>query len=988
MLKYQQSVSNGKLFPFRRWLSWLSPIACHEWTTRGKTSLWIAAIMIIVGVIFYFWWGRTQEVWGNVIADCLVGAVMVFFWQRALRKISFFGAHDVSVLHKSPLNMGASLKEKKFEILRYEAIITDIKVSLRQRPEKKFFFFLLQGPQQSGKTSFVRYINSEKTDKFQAWEIPYATLTSDSAALEDLFSWICNGDERWDNRRKRILVFHAGDSVEQANYLMEQLRILSVRLKKMVALSEFSLEADSSPCIFVVQLTGRLPMDAVFSDFHWDNIINNMLTLNYITPEKMDAELTEEYKNPALPEKERWEYIRLLYLHSLGIPAWYYELKHAKNEGRSGLLTNSFAELFEKRIAYCRKIFSSGSAKNKDAADRKSKSFEEIISLHDGDPLQHFFLASTFLLGKVYEYVPDKNLEIPGFLPLHGEHSVLKEFFRKLLKSDLITGRKLMRDFCMNFVDPFCQSLLIYDGFLPTTIVFSGKPEKNTIDSARIELLDLLLKTKPGTDAKNDYYLRSRLLLECLIRLLPYHIECRARVEDTCILGILECISEIVNDYDQEYADIASVLLQVTGQKELMSAELRYLTSPVIREMITLLSDISADDIVRRCDCFLQFSSRCRELFPTGLTQLGEVLFFYASNKLYQAFLQQRKEDPSLKNYLLLDRCIRDYRASTRNSRNLYLVVKLEELETLRMTFARPANIEDIINMVQNELVDRYEIFYDGKTFLQCHSWVCKQLLSPHGLQQLGDDDYDEKLKALLCEYSEKWQEILYTSEIWLPNNILQIFFLIQSKIQEKSSRNINIEDICPRMADACIKDLESRLSVFFNEQKYRLRNGIEPVPFSSDLLFAQISYLLYIKRNQPKNRNEELFKYCRTELQNSFLELWKTDDSSANPDFGNVLKSKYSDLQRFINRGLLLDDPGFICLSADVCSEDVLEKTAIYRFADDPDRMNLVKKIYERESCKLESQGRHKNEALTKACGILEKWIRLMSDSEGTENN
>ena len=350
MSKHQQTAEKEELFPHRPWLSRLNLVVNHRWTSRGKTSFWVAAILVIIGVIFYFWRGRTQDVWGNVIADFLVGAVMVFFWQRELRKISFFGAHDVSLLHKSPLNNGASIKEKKFETLRYENIITDIERSLRQRPEKKFFFFLLQGPQQSGKTSFVRYINSEKTDRFQAWEIPYAALKSDSAALEDLFSWICNGDERWDKRRKRILVFHAGDSVKQANYLMEQLRILSVRLKKMVSLSEFSLEADSRPCIFVVQLTGRLPMDAVFSDFHWDNIFNNMLTLNYITPDKMDAELTEEYKNPALPEKERWEYIRMLYLHSLGIPGWYYELKHAKNEGRSGLLTNSFTELFEKRI--------------------------------------------------------------------------------------------------------------------------------------------------------------------------------------------------------------------------------------------------------------------------------------------------------------------------------------------------------------------------------------------------------------------------------------------------------------------------------------------------------------------------------------------------------------------------------------------------------------------------------------------------------------
>ena len=965
MSTFRQSVHKVKPLWQRCW----NYIKNHEYTKLQKTCLWGAIVSLLLLSAICSLKLEYPGIWENIIADCLMGAAMVVVWQRVLRKIAFFDASYVSLLHRTQLKKGT---KANFETRRYEEIITDIKDSLDNQRGKKFFFFLLQGPEQSGKTSFVRYINSEKSEEFQVWEIHYAALTSDSAALENLFDWICNGDERWDKCKKRIVVFHAGDSVKQANYLMEELRILSIRLKKMLPLSE------CSQCIFVVQLTGRHPMDAVFSDFQWDKVFNNMLTLNYITPDKMAAELDKEY--PGLPTKEHWEYTRMLYLHSLGIPAWYCELKHSKNEGGNEWLKNPSAELFKKRVAYCRKLFPV-------FPGEKSKSFEDIISQRDGDPLQYLFLANTYLLEVVYDHdisggKTGGTQQQPDFLPLHGQNSVLKPFFRKLMSSDLITGRRLMHDFCMNFVDPFCKSLLIYDGFLPTKIVFCEKPEKNTIDSARIELLDLLFKTT--LDAKNADYLRSRLLLGCLIRLLPYHIECRARVENAYIAEIPKCISKIVSDYDQEYADVASVLLQVTGQKELMSAELRSLTSPAIRELITLLSDISADDIVRRCDCFLQFSSRCRELFPADLTQLAELLFFYASNKLYQAFLQQRKGDTSLKNYLLLDRCIRDYRASSRNSRNLYLVVKLEELETLRMTFARPVQIEDIINMIQNELVNRYEIFYDGKTFLQCHSWVCKQLLSPHGLQQLGCDDYDEKLEDLLCEYSENWQEILYPSEIWLPNNILQIFFLVQSKIQEKSSRNINIEEICPRMAEACIKDLESRLSAFSNEQKYRLENGIEPVPFSCDLLCAQISYLFYIERNQPENRNKELFKYCRTELQNSFLELWKTDDSSSNPDFGNMLKSKYSDLQRFINRGLLLDDPGFICLSAEVCSEDVLQKTAIFRFDDDPDRMNLVKEIHKRESSKLKSPRLPNAEKLSKACEILGEWIRSMSDQQG----
>lgn len=118
--------------------------------------------------------------------------------------------------------------------------------------------------------------------------------------------------------------------------------------------------------------------------------------------------------------------------------------------------------------------------------------------------------------------------------------------------------------------------------------------------------------------------------------------------------------------------------------------------------------------------------------------------------------------------------------------------------------------------------------------------------------------------------------------------------------------------------------------------------------------------------------------KNCFWAVEKSFGELWETETGNTSPNFENAIKSRYVYLKKFFEPELLQDDPDFKCLSVAICSEDALWKTPIYRFADDTDRMELVKLILERSS---------KDKTLKAAYATLEKWIDSISANTQSED-
>ena len=306
----------NRIFPIRWSLA-------NVWRKRLFWAV-LATLTIVLCIVLALLQGRKDaafSVAGNVIASALVGIVLLLFLDKWLRRNAFFPWNEVSAFlqRKKPSRREIA----KFESDRYkdilEKIITDHLDAYRK---KKVFSFLLMGPEQSGKTCFARYVNGTPgvRRKFLALEVPYAVVAGNPASLDEVFRWLCDGDER-DRLRCRLIVFHAGNSVRQVKELVEKMRVVQERFRKI---GDPGTDAIGHQIILMVQFTGRRPLEAISSDFDWDNVLDAVFPLVHIFRHVMDEgigfrQLMDYYYIlNALPGSERPEVVRTLKSLSLG----------------------------------------------------------------------------------------------------------------------------------------------------------------------------------------------------------------------------------------------------------------------------------------------------------------------------------------------------------------------------------------------------------------------------------------------------------------------------------------------------------------------------------------------------------------------------------------------------------------------------------------------------------------------------------------------
>ena len=736
----------------------------------------------------------------NIIASAVVGITLLLFLEKLFRRNAFFPWKDVSSFLR---RKGPSPSEvAKYESDRYKDILgTIIEDHLEKYPQKKVFSFLLMGPEQSGKTCFALYVNgtSGVRQKFLALEVPYAVVVGNPVALDEVFRWFCDGDEG-DRLRCRLIVFHAGNSVRQVNELIEKIRVVQERFRKIGNSETGDI---GHQIILMVQFTGRRPLEAISSDFKWDDVLDGVFPLNYIAPDWIAKEYCRkrEKKGKAIDPDSA----RQLYLHSLGVPEWYHALADADTEDG----------LFLARHDYLKRWFPS-----KDDRDQPPDFLNGILLARCVDTLPFRFLANTFLLEKVYNREPWLS-------------KVWDDFLRDTLPTmDLVNGRVAVKDCGEKFFGPLCEAFLLYHGFLPTVFRWDGDKEERTVREVLEGFLESLDTWAVDPDS-NAEYLRRRLLMEFCVALFPYLSMSGARLNDGAANKLrdrlFECAQAVVAESDADYAEKVFALMMGMEGEGTHHTDLKRLSDPSIVKLAEILETDGTeplDSALAWAPRFHTFVSLCDKLYPDRLPQMAEFFFSYAGHKLYQAFM--RSKIGSVPRFHLLGRCIREFRRLACRSQNVLLISKLVELETLRLGFSRPVRYEDVIFIVDDYLTRKYGFFHDSKDFLQCRSWLRKTLCSERLVK--GSTILDLSLP----EYDNGWQTILHQSELWMANHAVQQVFLLsrcKQRIPWEKVRNI-------------LDDLMRRLNWYRCYQKST--DESLPIVFANELLFAQVNFLTY----------------------------------------------------------------------------------------------------------------------------------------------
>lgn len=818
----------------------------RRWTlTRmwRKRLFWSLLTMATISVCFLLakLQGKEEAVFslaGNIIASALIGIVLLLFWGKWLRRNAFFPAEEVSSFLKR--NKLSSDELAKYEAHRYNDILNKItKKHLEKYPQKKVFSFLLMGPEQSGKTCFSRFVNGncEFRREFFAQEVPYAVVAGNPAALDEVFRWLCDGDEG-DRLKCRIIVFHAGNSVRQVNELVEKMRIVQERFRKIGGDEEAAVH---HKILLMVQFTGRRPLEAISADFKWNEVLDDVFVLNYISPDWIAKECSKR------KDITNQDFARDLYLHSLGIPEWYNTLSNA----------DTVDKLFSARHAYLERWF-----REKDDEGQPLDFLKCILRVRNTDMLPFRFLANTFLLEKIYGR--DSKLSNKWESFLHNE----------LPAMDIVNGRAAVKACGEKFFGPLCEAFLLYHGFLPTVSRKNSNAEKRTIREI-LEWLLVELGTWDATSKMNVDYLRRRLLIEFCVPFFPYLSMCGVRLNDelTKMLRdrLFECVQTVIEESDADYAEMALALMIGMKSKGPYMADLRRLSNPAVVKLTEVLSideTEEQDPALAWAPRFKSFVSLCDTLYPDRLSQMAENFFSYAGHQLYQAFM--RSKIGRLQSFHLLGGCIQEFRRLACRSQNALLINKLVELETLRLSFSSPTRYDDVGTIVDDYLTDKYAFFHDSKDFLQCRSWLRKTLCS----EQLAKESQIKDLS--LPEYVDGWQKILHPSELWMANHAIQQAFLLSKYNNEIPKKKVQM----------ILDDLLRRLHWYCG---YREITGESlPIVFANELLFAQINFLSYrhLIQKEPQDGNwrklfldskmeREVTEFCKKGIIEAQHKLW-----------------------------------------------------------------------------------------------------------------
>ena len=764
-----------------------------------KRMVWgaLAAATIVVYILFSLFQGKKEaalSVLGDILSSAMVGIALLLFWAKWLRRNTFFPADEVSFLRRRKL----SRKElEEYEADRYKEILGEIDAHVAGNPGKSLFSFLLTGPEQSGKTCFARYVNGTPglRRKCLALEVPYAAIADNPSALDEVFHWLCEGDES-DCIRYRIIVFHAGNSVRQVNELVEKLRIIQERFRKNGSAGE---APGSHIILLMVQFTGRRPLEAISSDFKWDEILDDVFMLNYVSPAWICRQRAK--KGLSRPDLDRQ-----LYLHSLGVPEWYNALSEA----------DSTEALFRTRLSFLEHWFpmSGGGVPTPD--------FWRCVFLsRSSDSLAFRFLANTFLLEKAY-----------------GRKSALADAWNRFLQTglpsmDLVSGRAAARACGEKFFGPLGEAFLLYHGFLPTVFRSEDDLEQKTVREVLEELLAGVLSWDCAAGS-NGEYLRRRLLLEFGLPFQRYYDMCGVRLEngtkEKLQRRLAESVRAVIDEQDVDYAGKALALMLAMGYDGPEIAELEKLSPPDIVKLLDVLREDrpEAEPALEWASRFQAFASLCEELYPDRLSPMAEVLFSHVGNKLYRAFMGTKID--SLTCFHRLGQCIRTFGRLACRSQDAFLINKLVELETLRLSFSRPVRHADIAGIVDGVLSRKYAFFFDSKDFLQCRSWLRKALCS------VRIAETDGPVAFSLPEYDDGWQAILHPSELWMANHAVQQVFLLSK----------HHHDIPGEGMRKILVDLMQRLHWY---RGYFESSGESlPIVFANELLFAQINFLTYRK--------------------------------------------------------------------------------------------------------------------------------------------
>lgn len=791
----------------------------------------------------------------NIIASALVGIVLLLFLGKWLQQNAFFPWSEVSsfLRRRKP----SSKEMAQYESERYMDILGKIEDHLGKYRQKKVFSFLLMGPEQSGKTCFTKYINVTRRwrRKYLALEVPYAVVANNPAALDEVFHWLCDGDEG-DRLRCRLIVFHAGNSVRQVNELVEKMKIVRERFRKIDA-----TETKRHPILLIVQFTGRRPLEAISSDLDWNDVLDDVFSLNYIAPDWIAKEYARKReKNGKAVDPD---FARQLYLHSLGVPEWYHALSDAETED----------DLFLARYAYLERWFPA-----KDDKGQAHGFWGGILRVRCEDMLPFRFLANTFLLEKAYgRDTAESSLSVRW-----------SKFLREELpEMDLVDGRAAVKACGERFFGPLSESFLLYYGFLPT-VFRSGKDlEQRPVREILEEMIGFFMwgnddadKTdrddnidkKEPTDL-NKLYLRRRLLLEFGFYFQRYIAHGGVRIDKaeaklkSCVL---ECVDAIINERDADFAEPTLALMFFMNFDGPRISELEKLSDPTIVKLLSILREgsggkPSAPEWAAR---FLKFASVCGDTFLNWLPPMAETLFLHAAHKLYQTFMETKSEE--LPCFHMLEQCIRVFRRLACRSQDTFLINKLVELETLRLSFAKPIRYDDVNGIVNEHLAKKYAFFYDSKDFLQCRSWLRKNLFSKNLAVK------SKKMTLSLPEYDDGWQTILHRSELWMANHAVQQVFLLAKYNHEIPWEKVRI----------ILEDLMLRLDWYRNYME-SARESL-PIVFANELLFAQINFLTYrelVRRDPPNGEWTKLdldpkteravVEFCEEELVKAQRKVW-----------------------------------------------------------------------------------------------------------------
>ena len=858
---------------------------------------------------------------GNLIASALVGIVLLLFLGKWLQGNAFFPAGKVSSFFRRRQFSPEELAE--YEVERYEKILTRINLDhLDKYPQKKVFSFLLMGPERSGKTCFARYVNGTPgvRQKFLALEVPYAVVASNPAALDEVFHWLCEGDEG-DRLRCRIIVFHAGNSVRQVNELVEKVRIVQERFRKIGSDEDNSVQ---HKILLMVQFTGRRPLEAISADFEWDAVLDGVFTLNYIAPDWIAQEYArrKEKNGKAIAP----DFARQLYLHSLGVPEWYHALSDAETED----------ELFLARYAHLKRWFIVEDGKE------QFSFWKGFLRVQCADTLPFRFLANTFLLEKVYGRDAAESS-----MSVRWNHFLCEE----LPAMDLVNGRAAVKACGEKFFGPLGEAFLLYHGFLPTVFRQDGDKEERTVREILEELLEALgdWNVEPGS---NKEYLRRRLLMEFCLPLFPYLSMCGARLDDEVTKklrdNLFECVQAVVAESDADYAETAFALMMGMQCKGAYMEDLKRLSSPSIVKLTEVLcaDETKEQDPAKEWESrFRDFVSLCDTLYPDRLPRMAEFFFSYAGHKLYQAFM--RSKIGSVPSFHLLGGCIREFRRLACRSQNVLLINKLVELETLRLSFSRPIRYEDVVSVVDDYLTRKYGFFHDSKDFLQCRSWLRKTLCSERLVKGTTIPDLS------LPEYDNGWQTILHQSELWMANHAVQQVYLLsrcKQRIPWEKVRNV-------------LDDLMRRLNWYRGYQEST--DESLPIVFANELLFAQVNFLTYCgelqndssagewaKLGLDSEMERNVVKFCERGIVEAQRKVWgpmpsdprerRRADAFCGCRLVNYLLVAF-------RRNLLNDGKYFVRPSASLVKG--LPDSVLFKGTDAEKRVDFLKKVFQVES-------------------------------------